>query len=124
MSLTAWKKKYYPVEPTGDMSEREAIKHSLRKWQGLTPEILEEYELEKGKTRIFDFGDNDCKCFWVDNNSCALCMIYENDCELCPLPRTLAGNCTYGNSPYEIWAITGNAQPMIDALKRCLKKSR
>lgn len=42
MSLAAWKAEHYPVDAANVPAE-EAVAHSLRKWRGLRPRVLERF---------------------------------------------------------------------------------
>lgn len=46
MSLITWKAKFYPEPANARMSKRDALLHSLRKWEGLTKENLKKHDAE------------------------------------------------------------------------------
>lgn len=121
MSLETWKKEFYPVDAK-NVSEDEAIRHSLRKWRGLTKENLEKHDLEKiGKT-ILEKAIVDK--FHVDGYTCSLCNFYVDDrCTDCPLYKLRSSTpCDIGSlSPYRIWVENDDPQPMIALLEQAAK---
>jgi hypothetical protein len=130
MSLETWKKEFYPEEAKTVIGDK-AIAHSLRKWEGLTPENLVKHGIVRKKTRLIANREDD---FYVDCDSCALCVHYlnyavpedQNECVACPLFKLIGASCVENDSdtvdknqiPFQIWWRTGNAQPMIDALRK------
>lgn len=129
MSIKTWKKEFYPVSAQS-VSKKNSIAHSLRKWQGLTKANIKKHDLIRdGACLESSDGFN---YFSVDSDSCALCQKYidhnradDISCFECPLYDLLGKSCDQGNkSPYVIWWDTGNALPMINALKKILKISK
>lgn len=130
MSMNTWKAEFYPV--TADMCERgDAIAHSVRKWIGLRKKNLDKHNL------VFD--RNECAIrskngtsLVIDSDSCALCHFYANAngpsgqwCISCPLFGYLSDSCSSGYlSPYQIFAQTGNPEPMIKALRGAAKHAK
>lgn len=124
MPIETWKAEF---EPTGahtpGFTVVDAIEHSLRRWTGLRHENLEKHGLRryhaksitgvvgpKGQLTLLHFGRNDC----------ALCVKFLNDdCEGCPLEEIGKG-CLSLKSPYRIAKITGNEEPMLQALREAL----
>jgi len=129
MSLKTWKRKYYPT--TASTAARRgtlaSVRHSLKKWSGLSKEILEEHDLRKvGYTIIDNSGDSELR---IADTSCALCIRYidrsvKDACHACPLAIVRGGvPCdeklpSEEISPYHIWTWYCDPQPMIDWLKQ------
>ena len=130
MSLETWREEFYPVEPSKKMTKRQAVEHSLKKWQGLSKGNLNKHKVYKEYSYIKYENDD----FRIDGFSCALCYKYldyslssPDDCKKCPLFKTLGHPCDKDmnlnvvGSPYNIWRNTGNPRPMIKALKQTLE---
>ena len=127
MSLENWMKKYYPKEINENMTPRQAVIHSLRKWNGLSDDALKKYNLEKyghGIREKDGFGSR----LRIDDTSCALCEVFfypkDDDgtiCGLCPLCNLLGHPCDTGFlSPYVRWLDDDDPKPMINALQKIL----
>lgn len=129
-----WKQEYYPV-PAGAVTREEAAAHSLRKWEGLRPEVLREHGLYV-RNAVLRYGEHQT-LLSIDAFSCALCVhhalqIDGDGCRSCPLFQVL-GNRTcdgqeeeeYPNTaPYSIFANTDDPEPMIAALRLAVEKSK
>lgn len=125
MSLKTWKKEFYPKAPTKKMTVREALEHSIRKWEGLRPENLERHEVLRSKYYwLADEANMDT--FDINADSCALCKkfyLMDYECTDCPLYQQLGKRCDANDrSPYVIWRTKGNPEPMIKALKKALEE--
>lgn len=127
MSLQTWMSEFYPVKPNKRMTKRQAIEHSLRKWEGLTKENLNKHGCHKDWKSIIDdnYGTLD-----IDGESCALCVKYyykdgdEHLCNRCPLSKSLGNSCdnfALESSPYLQWLNDNNPLPMIEALRKLLE---
>lgn len=137
MSLQTWKAKFYPTKPTKKMTKREAIEHSIRKWEGIRKSNLKKHGLEQ---EIFEIVEREGSYrFSIDVESCALCKKYyssayeivddvvvydfERKCSECPLRQVLGHPCDFSSdAEYGTWMWTGNPVPMIKALKQALKQ--
>jgi hypothetical protein len=125
MSLETWKKEFYPIEASEEMSAKEAIEHSLRKWKGLRSENLDKHGVDARAEVQYIFGEDSFLA--IDGSSCALCVKFlELDenlpwCYHCPLAKTLGRSCGSDGMPYITWMETGNPEPMIKALRKTLK---
>lgn len=133
MSIASWKKEFYSEIPEDgkSMTKTQVIKHSLKKWTGLTKKNLFEHELQRLNGVLYDDkGDT----FYIDDGSCALCEKYItyrepegvetfSVCRNCPLYKSLGKECSDGKtSPFAKWALTGNANLMIKELQKLLEK--
>lgn len=113
MSESTWLAEYYPVpawQAAGDSIT--AIRHSLKKWEGLTQISLASHGLEYPPIDI-------------DASTCALCKftdaIARGGCEGCPLYELLGDvDCSEDGAPYQEYDDSGDPTPMIDALRNTL----
>lgn len=105
------------------------VRHSLRKWLGLRPEVLELFNLRWKAERldssvVFIPEKKKAGVFYVTSYSCALCVTFPG-CEGCPLFRQLGGSCSLdlgGPRVFDVFYATGNPEPMIDQLKILARK--
>lgn len=121
MSLETWKAEFYPEE-AHDASERgdsAAVKHSMRKWVGLSPANLEKHGMVTSEidSHIFEQKDHE-KVFRTHAGTCALCELYvRNKCKDCPLTKARGVSCDDERddeevSPWYEWAHMQNPFPM------------
>ena len=125
MSFTSWKKQYYPVPAEKVKNKIAAIRHSLRKWKGLTAHNMIKHGLlyRSGCVGTCEV-DDDSKNLYIDCDSCALCCLYiEKGCTSCPLYEHLKKRCDSSNGPYFTFDDDHDPQPMIKALTAVLKKA-
>jgi len=129
MSLETWKAEFYPV-PACDVKKKEALAHSLRKWDGLTKPILRKHGLVKEYDRISDgvFGMD------IDARSCALCEWFlgpiwsdQKPCLKCPLYKARGGkSCDHDTggamAPYSQFTHNDNPHPMIRLIKKAIEQ--
>ena len=136
LGLAGWKKEFYTVEARdkeATKSRLAAVKHSLRKWRGLTEENLSKYVIARDGSVIYDGTLGTFDQLVIDGTSCALCIKYAHGvCEKCPLYK-VRGNVACdecmeneGTSPYRSFNSAGDPHPMIgwleDALDYCKKR--
>lgn len=120
MSLSTWKKEFYPTEAK-NVKEADAVEQSLRKWIGLRRKNLAKHGVRHDMDITYLIGDGNYNMV-IDGDSCALCQHYLSlnfkPCSDCPLYAALGGSCDYDRSaPYDIWRNTSNPEPMIAALQ-------
>lgn len=122
MSIQTWKYKYYSeLDPVNPPKGRAAIEHSLKKWRGLRPEVLQEHELCQDSADhryIFEEFESDPDGMWIDCSSCALCLEFHSDCERCPIE----GACEEPDAEFVLWMDSGDPEPMIQRLEEALKR--
>jgi len=140
MSLKTWKKEFYPVPASKVSGKKTAIKHSLKKWQGLTEENLKKhgliftYDFDDASIRETMVSSNLPGCsFGINSKTCALCQLYYNNdgsdtddksdcCYKCPLYQSLGHRCDgRSDRPYVVFLDSGDPVPMIKALEKMLK---
>lgn len=127
MSLKTWRAEFYPTAAS-KCSKKDAVAHSLRKWQGLTKTNLKKHGLVTDGSAVHDTG---LATFYVDDRSCALCSHYYVDyryvdeCEGCPLLAHNGVPCfsqnARGKNLYYAFLQHKDAKPMIRALKAISK---
>ena len=118
--LDAWKKVYYPT-PADEVSKEGAAAHSLKKWEGARPAVLEAFGLINGSAELRDGKGG---TFYFDHTTCALCkqyMVRPQDCIACPLNAHLGQAC---GALWEDWRKTGDPEPMIAALEAVVAKQQ
>lgn len=118
-----WLEDFYPSCANSEKatkSAKAAVKHSLRKWRGMTTKVLARYNLKREgrKVLVKDTGD---LFVIISSDNCALCMKYDVVCGKCPLTKTNPDyNCDREGSPYRK-AVDNNAvSSMIQALEETL----
>lgn len=128
MSLTTWKKQFYPKKPSSRMSWITATEHSLKKWMGALPGNVKKHGVEYKSHHIVHKKQYNLRMSF-SYLTCALCVksmsikikdhIY---CSVCPLQKMLGRSCDeYGvASIYE--QSTNNPTAMILTLQKLLKK--
>jgi hypothetical protein len=137
MSIKTWMKEFYPVpastfnrteiEKTNKQKTLKAVKHSLKKWQGLTEKNLTKHGCVYN-TNIYRVEDSTrTNQFSIDSGSCALCFYFYNICEDCILFKVRGCACdeykdTEPYTPYAFLTHEGNPNPMIALLKKALKR--
>lgn len=148
MSLKSWKEEFYPVDAE-DVSEEDALEHSLRKWIGVKPENLKKHNVFKryGLRHITDPNDK-YDYMNIDSESCALCYWHfynsrdnvdvdaPDQCETCPLYKQRGGLACdesthsdssdpfFNDSPYSDFTERNNPQPMIDLIQGAIDAKR
>lgn len=97
MSFYSWKREFYP-RPAHRVARKDALAHSLKKWEGLRPSNLRRHGVVMVNARVFAEACPE-KFLSVDADSCALCYWYTNQkrvdkpCRGCPLERVRGGSC-------------------------------
>lgn len=145
MSLATWKAEFYDV-PANRVTKRDALDHSIKKWNGAKPVNLQKHDVKASGGDIV--AEDGVFCF--DNATCALCQCYQDlkankvddicgDCPLaasrdnvsCVRPTVAEEAATQGmdlesnGSPFDAFAELGDPRLMIRALtkaKRMLAK--
>jgi hypothetical protein len=120
MSLQTWKEEFYPI-PANETSPEESLKHSLKKWKGLTKENLQKHGLETNGQII----RGDDGTMPIDSSTCSLCVHFsKHGCNECPLSIAREKPCDSGlDSPYMQFYKGKNPLPMINLLKKCINKN-
>lgn len=126
----SWRKIYYPIEASeaAKGSMLDAVKHSLKKWTGLTKANLKKYGLRNAygligtKYQPYEF--------WADDDTCSLCNKYlhkDGNCRKCPLYIVRDGvQCdsqmdAEKESPYGLFIAKGKPTQMIKWLRKAKK---
>lgn len=134
MSLKKWVKKFYPI-PVNETTKKEAISHTIRKWQGLSHRNRDKYDVSiieeaDGVPGLID-NNNTCDLFPLDVTTCALCYHYYDECPACgncPLYLIRNNNECWqpmegeDKSPYD--EIQQKPGSMLSWLNKCLEKNK
>ncbi len=131
MSFESWCKEFYPVD-ADKVPEGNALKHSLRKWEGLLPKNLKRHGLRLDRSgsrvRLLSFAGTVREFLIIDSSSCALCVHFWPDdpcssdfCARCPLSKIPNAVCQTVGSPWIIFVDTGEPLPMIRALRGAIE---
>lgn len=113
MSLETWKAEFYLI-PSDEVSESQALAHSLRKWEGLRKENLEKHGVGATGGYVDEMS--------IDSSTCTLCHHHIDSvrCATCPLVKlTMGGNC---DSEYVWWNHAGDPEPMIELIKNAINR--
>ena len=147
MSVTTWVVEFYPIDASvfADSGSRytwaDAVKHSLRKWQGALEENLEKHgvlidiKFEPYPTLKNKDNPKSKDVFVFDETTCALCMYtyrfgHSRECSMCPLYKVRGGvSCDAlglkeTTSPYTAMMSFADPRPMIVWLRRALRVAR
>ena len=128
MSLATWKREFYRT-PASRVSKKNALAHSIRKWEGLSKENLKRHECKFSYGFIGD-EINDFRI--LGSELCALCHHYLKEfqpyCASCPLALSRDGiSCDLQTlkekqSPYSsAHGDRPNVKPMLRALRKAEK---
>lgn len=125
MSLKTWKAEFYP-KPASRVSKKDALAHSLQKWEGLKNANLKKHGVESYGREITSADNNGLD---IDEHSCALCKHYADlDCFGCPIYKVRGMRCDEDengiggdNSPYVLFTTRNNPLPMLRLLKAAQK---
>ena len=115
MSKETWLAEHYAIPAKGVLA-KDALAHSIKKWEGLTQRELAHHGLEQPPIA-------------VDGSTCALCHHFyetraDEDCDDCPIveyqgfPCTMSSKTSGGQSPYWKWKCGRGPVPMISLLWR------
>lgn len=121
MTIKTWMKEFYPKKPSKRMSRIDAIKHSIRKWEGLTEGNLKKHDVYSSYCN--DCLEDDKSDFVISMDTCSLCIKYfDDDCEKCPLYIKLGHSCGSAckTDGWCVWAAKANPDLMIKNLKSLL----
>lgn len=131
MSLSSWKKEFYST-PANKVSKRFALKHSLKKWLGLKPANRKKHNVSFEDSDLVNTSDVEeavdganVKRFEFTDETCALCQHFrgsDDECKECPLTKAGISRCSDSYSPFGSFVNNDNIVPMINALKKALKK--
>ncbi len=119
----SWLRDYYSV-PADHTKKHEALDHSIRKWEGLDPDVLKKHGMEARGHGVYA---DALKVLGINGDSCALCYHHE-DCEGCPLMKARGGvpcdefngdcDAPRDDSPFHTFTNYGDPEPMIMWLKK------
>lgn len=126
MSLGSWKAEFYPLDAKA-CERKDALAHSLRKWEGLSRKNLKKHGVVRTwmvDQRLVVCGDSG-ELLPIDSSSCALCqhfIVKESSCKGCPVYEAGHGCETFSSHvPWQWWDDTGDPWPMIRLLRKLVK---
>jgi hypothetical protein len=128
MSIKSWKAEFYSTEAI-NVSEADAVEHSLVKWIGLRPENLQRHDITKKRGKNLYDGAGDCLA--ETSLTCSLCILCRDyvgctKCQRCPITLVSGKSCDFfedgQTSPWHHWILTGDPEPMIRVLEQCKKE--
>ena len=138
MSIKTWIKEFYS-KPAKEVSKKNALAHSILKWEGLLKKNLKKHGLSKSRDDGFiEHGmahfvaTSQKNYFDVNADSCALCEVHWRDanygsCGDCPLFKVRGDvSCARprgdeDDSPYDKFIDNNDARPMLKWLKKAEK---
>jgi len=145
MSLTTWKQEFYSIEASDLVKSNSndlvaIVKHSLRKWKGLRSKNLRKHRLVYNPNIKSIQEEGTKNTFTISMHSCSLCKYagiqagvkvletpyWKSICGFCPLYKVRANvpcdRISYTQtSPWGIFVLKGDPEPMIRDLKETLK---
>lgn len=122
MSLASWKAEYYPIDAQEAAAKGDlvAVEHSIRKWEGLTPENLARHGCAKILRNI---SDEDRQILQINDSTCSLCVLHykklnSEPCATCPIFLVHEPCCDWPQSPFTRWVATTSPHPMLRVLNQ------
>ena len=136
--LHPWLAEFY--DPAADMifepTELKAAEHALKKWIGIRPSNLERYNLAINKVLTVYDKTTLKEILVISWKSCALCYWHLDEymniiCDACIIRKISGNECSDFDivddsgsipvdTPWTIWVRTGDPEPMIDLLEKCV----
>ena len=130
-----WLYEYYKIKAGRFFSRRrtlkakiEATEASLKKWEGLRQNVLDEYGLTNDSSVICPKSDTRKYILVIGSTSCHLCELSDGGdeppsiyCRRCPIFEFQGEPCDRGsNSPWTQWLDKNDPEPMIALLENTL----
>lgn len=128
MTLKTWKEDFYPIsaEKAAELSWKEAVQHSLRKWEGFLPENLEAHQvfIRKPESRngeyLLKLMEPGSKSYLpISSTTCSLCQKAVDDCRRCPIVSMRERSCDNDEFSHMVKLLFPT--PMIELLKKTLE---
>jgi hypothetical protein len=126
MSLKSWRKEFYKVDAK-DVSEADALEHSILKWRGLLPSNLKRHKLRADSGNVIESIVHELY-LRIDSDTCALCVhhveLLQGLCANCPLSQVREDTrCDWAmnherRAPYHDFTNNNNPKPMLKWLRR------
>lgn len=130
MSLKTWMKEFYPILAYR-CSKKQALEHSLRKWEGALKKNLKKHCV---RYALWSIEEPDAGLYFESlrfiSDTCALCNHYETNelsdadsCMQCPLRKMTGAPCDFDEEAP--WRKSKNdPMPMIRALRKAIKLTK
>ena len=128
MSIESWKKEFYPVDAktVAEINNLAMFQHTLLKYKGARKENLKKHRVKIINARIFSerrsaYGYP----FKFTDSTCSLCFAYHyiGYCTSCPIHKAGQDCNTVDDVPYQKF-LDGDPEPMIELMKKLIKKER
>ena len=136
MSLKTWIEEFYPTSARSaeNAAPLELVRHSLKKWRGLTEDNMKRHDVEKYTAAALIF-DSENKEMRIGSENCALCTnsfiqvkgdesAEDGHCEYCHLYKENGRRCSESDiandwdSEWDTWVNRGDPLPMITLLEQ------
>lgn len=125
MTLKTWLEEFLP-EPSKEMTRVEALRHSIKKYEGALPKNLKKHGVALHRKRIVERTNMFANMEVFVGDYCTLCLLYYNPnekgakaCQDCPIKES--GNyCRNHNSPWWTFIHTGEPYEMLRILTEAL----
>jgi hypothetical protein len=128
MSIKTWVEEFYPQSASSVDCELDAVKHSIKKWEGLRKEALNRHDVMLSGNVVREVkGEAN---FHFDADNCSLCVISCKICPKCPLAfvrggipcttRTLDEIRNGSDAPWRTLYLERNPEPMLEDLHKAL----
>lgn len=120
MSIESWKEEFLG-EINDNMSDRDCLLHTKKKYEGALPENLEKHDVKLNACWLLEIDTNYGKDMFSSSN-CSLCIKYVNtyhSCKGCPIDK-YGSNCNNGLSEWRKFRQTNDPKLMLDLVNRLL----
>jgi len=115
MSIANWKKEFFHTPMP--LTRIAAIKHSIRKWEGLKEVNRRKHGLTLSKHYPDMITDDDASIgMYIDGTNCALCELFDL-CSGCPVNTVTGTNC---EMQWGAWVAKQATGPMLKVLHKAL----
>lgn len=127
MTVKTWSAEFYPVraDDPSIVTDLQAVQHSLLKWRGMSPEMLDKHGVNVTSNNNLAGTDD---IFHIDAATCALCVKHmsspdQRPCDTCPLFLVRGGmRCDFSKhkttSPWASWLFLDDNKPMVEWLEK------
>ena len=120
MSIESWKEEFLG-EINDNMSDKECLLHTKKKYEGALPENLEKHGVKLNACWLLEIDTNYGKDMFNSGN-CSLCIKYVNtyhSCKGCPIDK-YGINCNNTHSEWKEFKQTNDPKLMLDLVSKLL----
>ena len=119
MSIESWKEEFLG-EINDNMSDKECLLHTKKKYEGALPENLEKHSVKLNACWLLEIDTNYGE-YMFNSSNCSLCVKYDS-CRDCPIDK-YGINCNHTNSEWREFRQTNDPKLMLDLVNNLLDKS-